>query len=253
MAPCGWLHLQTKVWIFNAFSMLTCLPKAKKNKSQDGIIISIDVMCRITTYHLKCPHLDLEAQKKVCNLYCPTTQRTFFVVLHICRDAKKKKKPRQGLMDTPGKLIHSAGILVQSEACVWPLFGCHGVGTNVLSGSKCAAPSDLAGRASSCSQWGHDPMVSLQSAECPDRQQDPHPAWHMVVRNWHSLQPKTDDQPGHLPTHGSSHHLGLKTSPSWPPLTSRSPVLFKPCYTAASVFQWEVCSIISHTGAGWLL
>lgn len=121
-------------------------------------------------------------------------------------------------MDPPGELIHGAEVLAQSEE----LSGCLGADTNVLLGRKCAAPSDLAGRASSWTQWLHDPMVSLQSAECPGRQRDPHPVGHMVVRNGHSLQPKTDDQPGHLPMHRSGSHKGLKPESvhhdlRWPP------------------------------------
>lgn len=93
-------------------------------------------------------------------------------------EATLQDRTSQWLMDTPDKWIRSTGILENVCAHI----------RSVLPGSKCATPSNSAGRESSWSRRLHDPMVFLQSAECPGQQQVPHPAWQMQIRYWHSLQ-----------------------------------------------------------------
>lgn len=75
-------------------------------------------------------------------------------------------------MDTPGELIHRSGILVQSEEC--------------------------------------DP-TTIQRLPYRQRNVLVDSGTHTLLDTWWSetgfwLQPKTDDQPGHLPRHGSSSH-----------------------------------------------
>lgn len=120
----------------------------------------------------------------------------------------------QWLMGTPDKLIHSTGTLVRLQRCV----RCHGAETRVLPGSKCATPRDSAGRESSWSRWLQDPMVSLQPAECPGRQQDPRPAWHVETWYRHWRRPKTDDQSGHFSTYKFPLMPKTWITPSWPHL-----------------------------------
>lgn len=130
------------VWF--AFSMLNCLLKAK-NKSQDGIYISIDVMWRIrwSTYHLNVLIWTQTHRRKWVFFIVPQ-QKEPFLQFYILAEMHTPPAPEKNInklkknKTSQTRLVNWSTVLGYScsQWTLCPPFGCHGADTSVLPGSS---------------------------------------------------------------------------------------------------------------------